>query len=166
LSIQAGQTATAADIDAISDKADFLETPPAFVGRQTSVQSTTTGVWTALTMDTEEYDSHGGHSIVTNTSRYTCQVAGRYRVSGRAAFAANSTGSRGARITLNGAVVAGAASVNAPGSLTGNVEVNHLMALVVGDYVQIEGAQNSGGNLSTAYTSESASMLEVIWESL
>lgn len=166
MTVRAGQYATATLIGAISDKADFLESKPAFVGRQTSVQSVSNGSWAVLTMDTEEYDSHGGHSIVTNTSRYTCQVAGRYRVGGRSAWAVNSTGSRGARILLNGAVIAGAASISAPGTLTGIVEVNHLLELAVGDYVEIAGGQNSGGSLSTAYASEAASMLYVIWERL
>lgn len=142
----------------------FLANRPIFVGQQQVVQSVANGTWGVLTIDTETIDSYAGHSTVSNTSRYVCQLAGWYRVGGRAAFAPNGTGSRGARIHLNGTFIQGGANLLGAGTLNGIVEVSHLLLLAVGDYVEIAAGQNSGGALSTAFANEAASMLYVIWE--
>ena len=142
----------------------FLKDRPIYVGQQQIVQSVANTAWAPLTFDTEIVDTYGGHSTVTNTSRYTCQVAGLYRVGGRAAFAANANGSRGARVHLNGNFIIGGANLLGAGNLAGIAEVNHLVQLAVGDYVEIAGGQNSGGALSTLYANESASMMYVLWE--
>lgn len=140
---------------------DQLENPPIAVLQQQVTQSVANGTWAVLTFDTEVTDPYGGHSLVTNTSRYTCQLAGWYRVTGRAAFATNSTGSRGARVHVNGAYIQGAANLCGAGTLAGIVEVSHVLQLGLGDWVEIAGGQNSGGSLSTAYVGESASMMYV-----
>ncbi|MFE2323578.1 hypothetical protein ACFXD5_06590 [Streptomyces sp. NPDC059385] len=140
---------------------DRLENPPIGVFQQQVTQSVATGVWSVLTFDTEITDPYGGHSTVTNTSRYTCQLAGWYRVTGRAAFNANATGSRGARVHLNGSFIIGAANLCGAGTLAGLVEVSHVLLLAVGDYVEIAGGQNSGGALSTQFANEGASMMYV-----
>lgn len=142
----------------------FLAARPIFVGQQQVVQSVANGVWSVLTIDTEVVDTYGGHSTVSNTSRYTCQLAGWYRVCARAAFAVNGTGSRGARVHVNGAYIQGAANLVGAGTLNGVVEASHLVQLAVGDYVEIAGGQNSGAALSTAFANEAASMMYVIWE--
>lgn len=143
---------------------NFLKDRPLFIGQQQIVQSVANGTWGVITLDTEIVDTYGGHSTVSNTSRYTCQVAGWYRVGGRAAFAANGTGSRGARVHLNGNFLIGGAVLVGSGTLAGVPEVNHILQLAVGDYVEIAGGQNAGGSLSTLYANESASMMYVIWE--
>ncbi|MFI5831094.1 hypothetical protein ACIA6C_28235 [Streptomyces sp. NPDC051578] len=142
----------------------FLANAPFFIGQQQVVQSVANGTWAVLTFDSEIIDTYGGHSTVSNTSRYTCQVAGWYRVGGRAAFATNGTGSRGARVHVNGAFIQGAANLLGAGTLNGIVEVSHLLQLAVGDYVEIAGGQNCGAALSTAFANEAASMMYVIWE--
>ncbi|MFF4644995.1 hypothetical protein [Streptomyces sp. NPDC001389] len=142
----------------------FLTNRPVFVGQQQVVQSVANTAWAVLTFDTEIVDSYGGHSTVSNTSRYTCQLAGWYRVGGRAAFAVNSAGSRGARIHLNGSYIQGAANLCGAGNLTGIVEVSHLMYLNVGDYIEVAGGQNCGAALSTVFANEGASMMYAIWE--
>lgn len=143
---------------------DKLENPPLAVLQQTVTQSIPNGAWNTLTFDTEIVDTYGGHSTVTNTSRYTCQLAGWYRVGGRAAFNGNATGSRGCRVHINGAFIQGAATLVGAGTLAGIPECFHLLYLNVGDYVEIAGGHNSGGALSTAYAGESASMMYVKWE--
>ncbi|MFE6079965.1 hypothetical protein [Streptomyces virginiae] len=140
---------------------DQLENPPMAVLQQTVTQSVANGTWAVLTFDTEITDPYGGHSTVTNTSRYTCQLAGWYRITGRAAFAANSTGSRGARVHKNGSFIIGGANLVGAGTLSGIVEVSHVLQLAVTDYVEIAGGQNSGGSLSTAFANESACMMYV-----
>ncbi|MFF5703386.1 hypothetical protein ACFY7H_12895 [Streptomyces sp. NPDC012794] len=136
---------------------------PMFIGKQTITQSVGNTLWAPLSMDSEILDTHGGHSTITNNTRYTCQVAGWYDVRGRAAFANNNVGARGARIHLNGSFIQGAANLCSPGNLAGVVEVNHILYLGVGDYVEVAGGQNSGGSLSTAYSGEAGSMLYVTY---
>jgi hypothetical protein len=150
----AGQNLTAQTIDQ-------LENPPMAVLQQTVTQSVANGTWTAITFDTEVTDPYGGHSTVTNTSRYTCQLAGWYRVTVRAAFATNATGSRGARVHKNGAYIQGGANLVGAGTLNGIVEASHVLQLGLGDYVEGAAGQNSGGSLSTSFANESACMMYV-----
>lgn len=140
-----------------------LERPPLAVLFQTVVQSVPNGTWGVLTFDSEVVDTYGGHSTSSNTSRYTCQYAGWYRVGGRAAFDINATGSRGARVHINGAYIRGAATLGAAGNLNGIPYTEHVLYLQVGDYVEIAGGQNSGGALSTANVNEAASYMYVEW---
>ncbi|MCX4780051.1 hypothetical protein [Streptomyces sp. NBC_01264] len=142
---------------------DKLENPPVAILQQTVVQSVPNGTWGVLTFDSEIKDTYSGHSTTSNTSRYTCQLAGTYRVTVRAAFATNATGSRGARIHLNGSFIQGAANLAGAGTLAGISEASHMLDLGVGDYVEGAGGQNSGGSLSTAFVGESASMMYVEW---
>ncbi|MGW5852080.1 hypothetical protein ACWFQ8_29740 [Streptomyces sp. NPDC055254] len=141
----------------------LLERPPLAILYQTVVQSVPNGTWGVITFDSEEVDTYSGHSTSVNTSRYTCQYAGWYRVSVRAAFDVNATGSRGARIHLNGNYIRGGATLGGAGTLTGCPQSTHTLYLVPGDYIEGAGGQNSGGALSTAYVNEAGSRMEVEW---
>jgi hypothetical protein len=125
---------------------------PMFYGYQATSQSMPSNVWTAVTIDTEVIDTDGGHSTVTNTSRYTCQVAGSYLVSGCTSFASNATDYRGAGIYKNGVQVVGGANTqigNAATRTTIVVQSPIIVPLAVGDYIEMFGNQVSGGALST-----------------
>jgi hypothetical protein len=165
----AGMTAwvTAEKLLTVYDGTSWVSTAttvkPMFIGRQTITQSVANTVWLPLTMDTEVLDTHGGHSTVTNTTRYTAQLAGWYEVRGRAAFANNTNGSRGCRVHYNGTFIQGAANIAAAGNLAGIMEVTHTLFLGVGDFVEIAGGQNSGGSLSTAYVNEAGSYMYVTY---
>ncbi|MFE3577837.1 hypothetical protein [Streptomyces vinaceus] len=164
-SVSAGDYITGALWNAsVYNGISFLASRPFFIGVQTIVQSIANGTWQPITLDTETADPYGGHSTVSNTSRYTCQVAGWYRVGGRVAFAANGTGSRGARIHINANYIQGGAALYGAGTLMGIPEVNHVLYLSVGDYIELAGGQNSGGSLSTAYVNEGASVMYAFWE--
>lgn len=141
----------------------FIDAKPVAVLQQTVTQSVANTSWGVLTFDTETLDTHNGHSTSSNTSRYTCQVAGWYRVTVRAAFATNSNGSRGARVHKNGAYIPGAANLLGAGSLNGIIEASHVLQLAVSDYVEGAAGQNSGGALSTAFANEAASMMYIEW---
>ncbi len=91
----AGQPLTAADLNY-----------PIATLRQTTLQTLTTGTWTALTFTTEDVDSHNGHSNSSNTDQYVIQKSGNYWISGKSAYAANATGQRGSRFTKNGTAIA------------------------------------------------------------
>ena len=67
-----------------------------------AAQSITTSSATALTFDTERYDTDTIHSTSVNTSRLTCITAGIYIISGQMEFASNTVGLREVFIQLNG----------------------------------------------------------------
>ncbi|MFG2617818.1 hypothetical protein ACGFXC_09315 [Streptomyces sp. NPDC048507] len=154
--IPAGGTIYAATLQLIDAK-------PIAILQQTITQSVANGAWGVITFDTEITDPNNGHSTSSNTSRYTCQYAGWYRITGRAAFATNGTGSRGCRIHKNGSFIQGAANLAGAGTLNGISEVSHVLFLNVSDYVEVAGGQNSGGALSTSFSGEAASMMYVDW---
>lgn len=144
---------------------DFLSNMPVFSGYAAASQSIPTTTFTPMSLDTEVVDSDGGHSTVTNTSRYTCQVAGLYLLTGSVVFPITGTGVRGVSIGLNGATTGLAGSeqlvpVGAVFATTATATPTYAR-LAVGDYVQIMGFQNSGSAIATttigaAYTSFSA----------
>ena len=106
---------------------------------------------TALTWDTESWDAAGGHSTVTNPSRYTCQTgyAGKYRVDVVVYYVANATGAREAWFEVNGTSQPAGSSL-LPGAATiVSVSAFAVVQLAVGDYVEAFTLQTSGGALST-----------------
>jgi hypothetical protein len=116
---------------------DFLTAPPVF----------------SATLDTERTDPDGGHSTVTNTSRYTFQVAGWYLALGVAAFANTSTaGSRAAKLLMNGTTaVPSSEQLTLPTTTTAStVPTFALVQANVNDYIELQIYQNSGGSLNTA----------------
>lgn len=131
---------------------NFVLNPPAFAGYQNTVQSLNNTNWTSLNLDAETYDNYSGHSNTVNNSRYTIQVPGWYTVVGTYAAAGNSTGFRAVRIAKNGvssplgfasysgATTSAGISINTP---TSDIQ------LAVGDFLEVQGWQSSGGNLNT-----------------
>jgi hypothetical protein len=142
--------------------------PPIMVCTQTVTQSVANNTWTAITLDTEQQDTYGGHSTSTNTSRYTAQVAGWYTVSGVTVWGNNATGVRGSRIHVNGSAIQGTCQLVTAvttGSLTGVSTPTRTVFLNVGDYVEVGGYQSSGAALSTGVATggDLASALFVAW---
>ncbi|MGE7439616.1 hypothetical protein [Kitasatospora sp. NPDC001175] len=162
-----GNYVTSALANTLSVNGGFLSSPPDFVGTQQTAQSIAATTWVALTMDTTQLDTYGGHSNTTNSSRYTCQsgAAGWYTVCGVAAFVVNNTGARASRLQVNGNPIAGACSFamtpgfNAPGVATPTRDIY----LNAGDYVEVAAWQNSGGAINTTINSDLTSALWVRW---
>lgn len=147
----------------VRDGINYLLNVPILSCYSVGTQSVTTSTWTALTFDTNVYDTYNGHSTSSNTSEYVAQVSGIYLVIVRSGWAANTTGIRGAAITVNGATVA----ANSPQVLMQTtsasepiVEVSALVQIPSGQFVQGWGFQSSGGNLSTF---ANISSMQAIW---
>lgn len=141
---------------------------PICIVRQTAAQSLTSGAWTALLFDTEEVDRDGMHSTVTNTSRLTAVTAGYYWSAGISAFSANATGPRGAALSINGTRVAGRAAecmAVTAGSTNTATPTASIVFLNVGDYLELQALQTSGGSLNTSVLSDVQSSLSVLWVS-
>lgn len=127
------------------------EKPRARVYNSASVAHTSSGSWQSCTFNSERYDVGGCHSTSSNTSRLTVPTGGGglYVIGGCIAFAANSTGIRGIRILLNGTTALCEAETDNLGASLGvalSVTTDHELA--AGDYVELQGFQNSGSNLN------------------
>ena len=149
------------------DAINFLLRPPAFKLRQSAIQSLTSGAWTALTFDAEDTDTDidavGGHDTAANNTRFTARYACYYQLGFMPNFAASATGQRGGRFAINGVTVTGSESfINATSA--GGPELpasTTIVFLAIGDYVEAQALQNSGGALNTSANST----LHGVWES-
>lgn len=112
-----------------------------FFARQTVAQTITAATDVALTFTTEDIDVALGHSTATNTSRYTAQAAGKYRLTG--SIAIPNFGVAGALIIgafyKNGAQLASNAKVGLanPAAQSHLVMPNYYVSLAAGDYVEL-----------------------------
>lgn len=152
----------------VRDGLNFLLSPPLAILRKTTSQGVSNGTHTAITFDAEDFDRDGGHSNVTNPSRYTCQTAGYYDLSGNITFAANGTGWRDIMFQKNGSSSTRQSRNGCPAIPGGTAEsalnLAGTMFLSVSDYVEIVAYQTSGGTLN-AVASNQDSRFEVRWAS-
>lgn len=152
----------------VRDANSFFSAPPSFRAYSAVTQSIPSGTWQSLNLEAELFDNYGGHSTSTNTSRYTCQVAGIYSVTGVATFdASSSTGNRAGRLMVNGTAVFGTlAKTNAVVSGSTCVVTSALIYLNVGDYLEVQANHNAGAPLPTAFSGPDVNpALSAIWVS-
>jgi hypothetical protein len=117
---------------------------------------------TAITFDSEFFDTDALHSTSTNTSRLTVPTGkgGKYLICGTVGFAPNATGSRGIRVYKNGSVISYATvlqtvTVASNGSF---VPFSIVTQLSAADYIEIFAYQSSGISLSVTGTSSQTSV--------
>ncbi|MFI1165660.1 hypothetical protein ACH4UM_19095 [Streptomyces sp. NPDC020801] len=145
---------------------DFLTAPPVFSGYAASSQSIPNGnVMTALNLDTEVLDSDGGHSTITNTSRYTATVAGTYLVIGSVGFTSTSGGDRRIQIALNGGSITGSGNSMDPSQAVLHGLMTAALVTMNGssDYVEVMTAQSTAGALSTNNSGIYVPSMKVLW---
>jgi len=117
-------------------------------------QSVTTATWTALTADSELYDTDTIHSTVANTSRLTATTAGKYWIWASVQFAANATGDRAASFDLNGGgTYHGQQRVGAFASSNCEVTPGVELDLAANDYVECRCRHSRGVNLNVTLSS-------------
>lgn len=143
----------------------YLLAPPVFFGYQTSSQAVTSGSFVAATLDTERVDSDGGHSTVTNTSRYTFQVAGWYLAFGVATWTVSSTGTRATKFLLNGSTsIISSEQLHLPANVASSSASSWAFVQAsVGDYIEMHIYQNSGGALSTNTGADWCTSMGLFW---
>lgn len=150
----------------VRDTGNYLLNVPGAFLTQSATQSVPNSTWTALAFDQSVFDSYGGHSNATNNTRYTAIVAGWYIVFGCVSFAGNATGNRGCSVAKNGTRIQGAAGFG-PTITVGNSPTNPsppcIVFMNVGDYVEIDGYQVSGGALATNSSADLDSSMTVVW---
>lgn len=131
---------------------DYLTGKPMFFGYQVTGQSVANATFVSATIDTEVIDTEGGHSTTSNTSRYVFQVPGWYRLDGVGVFATNSTGIRGTKFLKNGGttVIGSENVIPATSNFLSITPTTGWVQAAVGDYVELQVYQSSGGALSTS----------------
>jgi len=117
--------------------------------RKSTGQTLANETITAITWDTEEFDTDGYHSTSSNTSRITVPKAGKYLITASLSYASNATGARFLWFQKNGVTGrTGLNGGNAPTSNDNGVTSSVIMSLAANDYIEAIGFQSSGGNLS------------------
>lgn len=149
----AGATLTAAQLnDDLRNAVNFLLSgrprAKAYAGADTTHNSSGSASWITVAFNSESFDNDSIHDNSTNNSRMTIQTDGLYRITGSITFAGNTTGSRAVRIFLDGSTGLDSARVQTSSALTTSVPVISYEQLEAGQYIQLQGAQNSGGNLA------------------
>lgn len=129
----------------------LIANPPNFRVYQTVSANIATGGWTTMDFQAEEFDTDNGHDNSTNPSRYTVVTAGLWSFSGKVAWDNNTTDRRQTRWFKNGTtVVLGSENSVAPAStLTIQQAATVEVRMAVGDYIQLQAGQGSGGTRTT-----------------
>lgn len=129
------------------------KSPHLFIGCRlfhSVAQTIESGVTTTLAFDSESYDTDGMHSPTVLNNRITMQTAGKYRITAQISWAINPTGKRVVYLRKNEAVLIGLTSMNAV-SMAGSSSIQTVSVIydfAVGEYVEVQVAQDSGGQLS------------------
>lgn len=150
----AGEIVTAAFMNTnIRDPGGFFLSWPVCELRQTIAQSLASASFVPITFDTEEVDTDGWHSTVTNTDRITPQTAGRVQLFGGGSIQGNATGRRVAAWYLNSVEINGSRfempSISAAANWVGVVRPRTVFCNGSTDVLQLQLFQNSGGSLLT-----------------
>ena len=117
---------------------------------KSAAQSTTSSTPTAVTYDTELYDTDGYHSTVSNTERFTVPAgkAGYYLFTGSIQWTTGLTGYRDIYLMLNASTVIAMAFAIVDNAGYPTPQNTVIVYLAVGDYVWMTGEQSSGGALT------------------
>lgn len=149
----------------IRDVLNYLLAPPILDIRQTTTQSIPDNTHTANTFNTEDQDSSGMHSTLTNTDRCTAVYPGWYQFSGGASFEGNATGMRGTYWDKNAAAVNGSNTLgpnNGTSPWQGATRTKYIF-LNVNDYGRLMVYQNSGAARNTAVTAQEQPHISAHW---
>lgn len=115
-------------------------------------QSIPDGVNTALSFNSERWDTDDIHNTVTNNNRLTCNTAGKYLLIGQIVFAIDANGNRGIVIRLNGVTSLARIKQVGVARIPPALVVSTIYDLSVGDYVELLGFQTSGDVLDVSST--------------
>lgn len=115
---------------------------------------------TAISFDSVIRDDPACWAVGTPT-RLTIKLAGAYMITGQCSFNTSSTGRRLVLFYLNGGQI-NAQTTNGNSAAATHVSSTTIKYLAVGDYVEMYGYQNSGGNLSVL-TDVHSPMFGIAW---
>lgn len=158
----------------IRDSFNFFKSPPLAILRRSSDLSVPVAVATVVPWDVEIIDRDGGHSNVTNPSRYTSQTAGWYFVNAKIFWHQDIVAGFSWADTLIRKNSATNQSRNSffgkPGTVNAGISVAEgYVQLAVNDYIEITvNCQNASGNSSVYgqrqwFKAQAWSQLTVRW---
>lgn len=122
--------------------------------RQAAQALGTSGVWFAIDLDTETWDTDGYFTASSKVMTIpSTALAGLYLICYSAQFDVNATGVRDVGVALNDSTDASAGLLdyrqnNAPAANTGNIGGSCLARLASGDTLTLKARQTSGGSLN------------------
>lgn len=123
---------------------------PAFSGARVYNSTTQSipdpGGWTALTFDTERYDTDAYHSTSSDQSRLVIPSDGYYRIGANVGFQSSSA-LRGVRLHVNGTDDIALELLTVSGELYKGIHAEWFFE--AGDYVEVQLLQLSGGALNS-----------------
>ncbi len=118
-------------------------------------QSIPVSTVTKLNFDTEIYDTDTLHDTITNNSRLTAAIAGKYIIGLSFALAADATGTfRQSRILLNNTTVIGLQTLAPVGANDVFIFLVTVKDLAVSDYVEAQAVHDAAGALNVNTASE------------
>jgi hypothetical protein len=126
---------------------------PTFVGASVykpSVQTLSNATYTAITFAGETFDTDSFHDNATNNTRMTIPTGkgGKYLVTAEIAYVNNATGQRILLLYKNGVSVMINQVAGVSASIDAYIPFAFVVSVVAGDYLELYGWQNSGGNLN------------------
>jgi hypothetical protein len=131
--------------------------------RISTTPSITSGTALQIIFDLEDWDLRGGHSTTVSPSAYVIQAAGKYQISGQAAFASNATGYRQALVRVNGTTVICAPQISASATTATYMSFLVDQQLNAGDYVELLMNQASGAGLALS-AANGGTFMVVKWQ--
>lgn len=116
----------------------------------TAIQAIPDDDFTPIAFTAERYDTDGIHDNSTNNSRLTCKTVGKYTIQATVRMAVNTAGYRNLQCILNGTtVIDGSVELNPTDADSPILKISTIYDLAVGDYVELEILQTTGGALNT-----------------
>lgn len=118
-------------------------------------QTIANGTETAVTLNTDEWDSNAFHDTSTNTSRMTIPagMGGKYLCIGKVYFAADADGYRRVGFYVNGAVSAITIVDTDLGTDAAVIIATGELLLAAGDFVEMWVQHSAGGDLAIGHAS-------------
>lgn len=162
-----GAILTEAQLDILSNDIAFLANPPKCRVYNSAAISVTNNVETALTFNSERFDTDTMHSTAVNTGRITFTTAGTYLVGGSIRWADTaSTAAQRLAIRVGGATKIAETLNNHANNGGSPITVTTLYAFSAGDYVELVAYQNTAGALNVTATGNQSPEFWAVWVSL
>lgn len=155
----------------VRDAIRFLTYPPIakayFTPGSASLANSTLASPQVLTLNTTAVDNYGGFTLGAS-AKYTAPASGRYLVAGQYNLGASSTTTWYAcGVMVNGTTVYWGDILHFAGSpLAAGAGITKRIRLNAGDYVQLVGAQASGGSIAYNTTQAAMTSLIIVWEGI
>lgn len=160
-----GELVTAAKFNQyLRDAISFLLNKPHARLRHSTTQSIVATTGTPVLFNTEDADDDNGHSTVTNTSRYTAQTAGTWKVMATTPWVANGTSKRELYLRKNNLTNYAGTSIDANQAVSHSLSTAGLVDLSVSDYVESWVWQGTAGPLNVTNAFQGGQRMDLIWE--